>query len=77
MAAGVSKRMNTKLAKVLHEVCGRPMLDYVIDACRGVGVDKMYIVVGFSSEHVRERFGDATATSYGLSRRSRKAPPTP
>jgi bifunctional UDP-N-acetylglucosamine pyrophosphorylase/glucosamine-1-phosphate N-acetyltransferase len=48
--------MNTKLAKVLHEVCGRPMLSYVLDACRGVGVDKMYVVVGFSSEHVRERF---------------------
>lgn len=59
MAAGISKRMNTKLAKVLHEVCGRPMLSYVLDACRGVGVDKMYVVVGFSSEHVRERFSDA------------------
>jgi bifunctional UDP-N-acetylglucosamine pyrophosphorylase/glucosamine-1-phosphate N-acetyltransferase len=51
--------MNTKIAKVLHEVCGRPMLSYVLDACRGVGVDKMYVVVGFSSEHVRERFSDA------------------
>ena len=59
LAAGVSKRMNTKLAKVLHEVCGRPMLSYVLDACRGVGVDKIYAVVGFSSEHVRERFNDA------------------
>jgi bifunctional UDP-N-acetylglucosamine pyrophosphorylase/glucosamine-1-phosphate N-acetyltransferase len=56
LAAGVSKRMNTQLAKVLHEVCGRPMLDYVIDACRGVGVDKMYIVVGFSANEVRTRF---------------------
>ena len=59
LAAGISSRMNTKIAKVLHEVCGRPMLSYVLDACRGVGVDKMYVVVGFSSEHVRERFSDA------------------
>ncbi len=59
LAAGISSRMNTKLAKVLHEVCGRPMLAYVIDACRGVGVDKMYIVVGFGSEQVRERFNSA------------------
>ncbi len=51
--------MNTQIAKVLHEVCGRPMLSYVLDACRGVGVDRMYVVVGFSSEHVRERFGDS------------------
>ena len=59
LAAGISKRMNTKLAKVLHEVCGRPMLAYVIDACRQVGVEKMYIVVGFSAESVKERFADA------------------
>lgn len=59
LAAGVSKRMNTKLAKVLHEVCGRPMLAYVIDACRQVGVEKMYVVVGFSADSVKERFAGA------------------
>ena len=58
LAAGVSSRMNTQLAKVLHEVCGRPMLAYVLDACRQVGVGKMYVVVGYGIEHVRERFGD-------------------
>ena len=58
LAAGISKRMNTKLAKVLHEVCGRPMLAYVLDACREAGISKMYVVVGFSSEHVKERFAD-------------------
>ncbi len=56
LAAGISKRMNTKLAKVLHEVCGRPMLAYVLDTCREAGISKMYVVVGFSSEHVKERF---------------------
>ena len=59
LAAGVSKRMNTKMPKVLHEVCGRPMLFYVLDACRRVGVDKMYVVVGFNSEQVKEQFDDA------------------
>jgi len=58
LAAGVSSRMNTQLAKVLHEVCGRPMLAYVLDVCRQVGVGKMYVVVGYGIEHVRERFGD-------------------
>lgn len=46
------------MAKVLHEVCGRPMLAYVLNACREVGVKKMYVVVGFSAEQVQERFGD-------------------
>ena len=59
LAAGVSMRMNTQLPKVLHEVCGRPMLAYVLDVCRQVGVEKIYTVVGFGNEHVRERFSDA------------------
>jgi len=58
LAAGVSSRMNTQMAKVLHEVCGRPMLAYVLDACREVGIGKIYVVVGFSSEQVRECFSD-------------------
>src|SRR3972149_11578566 len=58
LAAGISNRMNTKLPKVLHEVCGRPMLAYVLDACRSAGVEKLYIVVGYGKEQVIERFGD-------------------
>ena len=45
LAAGVSNRMNTQMPKVLHEVCGRPMLAYVLDACREVGVERIYVVV--------------------------------
>jgi bifunctional UDP-N-acetylglucosamine pyrophosphorylase/glucosamine-1-phosphate N-acetyltransferase len=59
LAAGISSRMNTKMAKVLHEVCGRPMLAYVLDACRQAGIKKMYVVVGFDSEQVKERFAGA------------------
>ncbi len=56
LAAGISTRMNTQIAKVLHEVCGRPMLAYVLDACREVGIKKIYVVVGFSAEEVKARF---------------------
>jgi len=58
LAAGVSSRMNTHLPKVLHEVTGRPMLAYVLDACRSVGVDKIYVVVGFGADQVKERFAE-------------------
>lgn len=51
--------MNTHLAKVLHEVCGRPMLAYVLDACREVGIKRIFVVVGFSAGQVKEQFGDA------------------
>lgn len=60
LAAGVSSRMNTRQAKVLHEVCGRPMLAYVLDACRQAGVKKLYIVVGYGAEQVKKRFADAS-----------------
>jgi bifunctional UDP-N-acetylglucosamine pyrophosphorylase/glucosamine-1-phosphate N-acetyltransferase len=36
LAAGIGKRMKSRLPKVLHPVLGRPMLSYVIDAVRGV-----------------------------------------
>jgi bifunctional UDP-N-acetylglucosamine pyrophosphorylase/glucosamine-1-phosphate N-acetyltransferase len=56
LAAGISSRMNTNTPKVLHEVCGRPMLAYVLDACRSASVEKMYVVVGFGAEQVRKEF---------------------
>lgn len=59
LAAGGSTRMNTQLAKVLHEVCGRPMLAYVLDACRKVGIKKICVIVGFGAEQVQEQFGNA------------------
>jgi len=61
LAAGVSSRMNTHLPKVLHEVTGRPMLAYVLDACRSVGVEEIYVVVGFGADQVKERFADESA----------------
>ena len=59
LAAGVSKRMKTDMPKVLHEVCGRPMLAYVLDACRQAAVTRMYVVVGYGAEKVKQYFADA------------------
>lgn len=58
LAAGQSSRMNTQLPKVLHEVCGRPMLAYVLDACRGAGIERACVIVGYGKEQVIERFKD-------------------
>ena len=56
LAAGKSTRMKSDLPKVLHEICGRPMLGYVINACRLAGVDKLVVVVGHGKDQVRELF---------------------
>ena len=58
LAAGESTRMNTKLPKVLHEVCGRPMLAYVLDACREAGVSRIFVVVGYNKDQVIEQYKD-------------------
>lgn len=58
LAAGRSTRMKTDIPKVLHDVCGRPMLAYVLDACHAVGIQKILVVVGFGKNSVIETFAD-------------------
>lgn len=54
LAAGHGKRMKSSRAKVLHDVCGRPMIHYVVDAARGAGARTIIVVVGFGADQVRE-----------------------
>lgn len=56
LAAGRSTRMKTELPKVMHEVCGQPMLAHVLEACRQAGIGTFHIVVGFGKETVISAF---------------------
>lgn len=56
LAAGKSARMKSDLPKVLHEVCGQPMLGYVIDVCRLAGAERVIVVVGHGKKQIRRRF---------------------
>lgn len=49
--------MKSDLPKVLHPLLGRPMVQYVIDACRAAGLEKIYLVVGYGAEKVRQALG--------------------
>jgi len=53
LAAGQGKRMKSERAKVLHEVCGRPMIGYVVEAARGAGARTIVVVVGYGADQVR------------------------
>src|SRR3954447_16139771 len=57
LAAGHGKRMKSEKAKVLHEVCGRPMIRYVVEAARGAGARTIVVVVGYGADQVREALG--------------------
>lgn len=54
LAAGKSTRMKSELPKVLHKVCGRMMIEYVLDAARDAGIQRQIVVVGHQGDRVRE-----------------------
>lgn len=58
LAAGKGTRMKSDLPKVLHPVCGRPMLGHVINSVIGAGVTKTVIVAGFGAQQVTDFLGD-------------------
>jgi len=53
LAAGKGTRMKSDLPKVLHPVCGQPLIDYVLDLARRIGSAKINVVVGHRSSQVR------------------------
>jgi len=49
--------MNSDLPKVLHKVADRPMLEWVIRACREAGASRIVVVVGYKADLVRNQIG--------------------
>lgn len=60
LAAGMGTRMKSDLPKVLCHACGRPLLDYVLDALEAAGVTRVVVVVGYRGELVREAVAPRT-----------------
>lgn len=58
LAAGQGTRMKSRLYKVLHSVCGKPMVQHVVDQISQVGVDEIAVVVGHGAEKVKNHLGD-------------------
>jgi bifunctional UDP-N-acetylglucosamine pyrophosphorylase/glucosamine-1-phosphate N-acetyltransferase len=62
LAAGAGTRMNSALPKVLHPICGRAMLDYVLAAARELDPSGIIVVVGHRRDqvigHLSERAPD-------------------
>jgi bifunctional UDP-N-acetylglucosamine pyrophosphorylase/glucosamine-1-phosphate N-acetyltransferase len=58
LAAGQGTRMKSNKPKVLHEILGRPMLAYLIDTLKAVGVEDIVLVVGHQADRVQEAYKD-------------------
>ncbi|MFP6686279.1 MAG: NTP transferase domain-containing protein, partial [Polyangiaceae bacterium] len=67
LAAGLGTRMKSPRAKVLHELCGRPLVDFVIQAALSAGADDAVVVVGHQRQelcaHLQDRFGAHVRTA--------------
>ena len=54
LAAGLGKRMKSGLAKVLHQVAGRPMFLYPVSVAEGLYSEKIIVVVGHQADRVKD-----------------------
>ncbi len=61
LAAGKGTRMNSDLPKVLHKICGRPLLYHVLSNVKEVFPDPPYVIVGHKADKVRDMFKDMPA----------------
>jgi len=66
MAAGKGTRMKSELPKVLVPVCGRPMIEYVIDALESAGVERITVVVGYRADDVKRALADRKNLRFAL-----------
>ena len=58
LAAGQGTRMKSDLQKVLHPICGKPMIWHVLRALNSAATEKPVVVVGYRADQVREYLGD-------------------
>jgi len=62
LAAGEGTRMRSPVPKVLHPICGRPMLLHVLDTLVTLPLDRIVIVVGHGAERVTKVVHERLAT---------------
>ncbi|MEP7214445.1 MAG: bifunctional UDP-N-acetylglucosamine diphosphorylase/glucosamine-1-phosphate N-acetyltransferase GlmU [Acidobacteriota bacterium] len=57
LAAGLGTRMRSDLAKVLHRLDGRPLINHVCHTAAGLAPEKIYVVIGHQGEDVKRAVG--------------------
>jgi bifunctional UDP-N-acetylglucosamine pyrophosphorylase / glucosamine-1-phosphate N-acetyltransferase len=58
LAAGLGTRMKSSLAKALHPLAGRPMIQHVLKTAAACDPEKIVLVLGHQADAVREAVGD-------------------
>lgn len=58
MAAGRGTRMNSKYAKTMHKILGKPMIEHTYETLEKVGVKNKVFVVGYGKEAIMDHLQD-------------------
>jgi len=58
LAAGQGTRMKSKLYKVLHPVCGKPMVQHVVEQVNQLQIEEIVTIIGHGAEQVQKQLGD-------------------
>ncbi|MFO7263375.1 MAG: UDP-N-acetylglucosamine diphosphorylase/glucosamine-1-phosphate N-acetyltransferase [Bacillaceae bacterium G1] len=64
LAAGKGTRMRSKMYKVMHPLCGKPMVEHVVDELTRLRLDMLVTVVGCGADAVRECLGDRSQYAF-------------
>ena len=59
LAAGKGKRMKSDLPKVLHKLCGKPIIDYVISTAREINPQRIILVIGHKYQMIEDHLGNS------------------
>jgi bifunctional UDP-N-acetylglucosamine pyrophosphorylase/glucosamine-1-phosphate N-acetyltransferase len=62
LAAGQGTRMKSQLPKVLHQIAGKPMVQYAVEAAFSIGSRRPIVVIGHGAELVQRAIGDRCDT---------------
>lgn len=58
LAAGQGTRMKSKLSKVMHPICGKPMIGHIMDTLEQLGTDRTVVIIGHDSQTVKDYIGE-------------------
>jgi bifunctional UDP-N-acetylglucosamine pyrophosphorylase/glucosamine-1-phosphate N-acetyltransferase len=58
LAAGSGTRFQSEKPKVLHKICGRPMIHYVLDQLSELDISETFVVLGTAADKIKSAISD-------------------
>jgi bifunctional UDP-N-acetylglucosamine pyrophosphorylase/glucosamine-1-phosphate N-acetyltransferase len=72
LAAGEGTRMKSRTPKVLHEMCGRALVDHMLTAARDLGPERLIVVIGHASEQVGAHLAESSPDARAVVQREQR-----